>query len=37
MIVSYELGRKSIGIDIANDYLEIAKKRINGQQTLGIF
>ena len=37
MVVSYELGRKSIGIDIANDYLEIAKKRINGQQTLGIF
>jgi len=37
MIVSYELGRKSIGIDIANDYLEIAKKRIDGQQTLGIF
>lgn len=37
MIVAYELGRKSIGIDIANDYLEIAKKRINGQQTLGIF
>ncbi len=37
MTVAYELGRKSIGIDIANDYLEIAKKRINGQQTLGIF
>jgi len=37
MIVAYELGRKSVGIDIANDYLEIAKKRINGQQTLRIF
>lgn len=31
MVVAYELGRKSIGIDIAKDYIEIAKKRINGQ------
>jgi DNA modification methylase len=37
MVVAYELGRKSVGIDIAKDYLEIAKKRIDGQQTLGIF
>lgn len=37
MIVAHELGRKSIGIDIAEDYLDIAKKRLNGQQTLGIF
>ena len=37
MTVAYELGRKSIGIDIADDYIEIAKKRINGQQTLRIF
>ena len=37
MTVAYELGRKSIGIDIAKNYIEIAKKRINGQQTLRIF
>jgi len=37
MVVAHELGKKSVGIDIANDYIEIAKKRTNGQQTLGIF
>jgi len=37
MVVANELGRKSVGIDIAYDYLEIAKKRLNGQQTLRIF
>lgn len=37
MVVAHELGRKSIGIDIADDYLELAKQRSNGQQTLRIF
>lgn len=37
MVVANELGKKSVGIDISPEYIEIAKKRTNGQQTLRIF
>lgn len=39
MYVAQKLNRKSIGIDIAGDYIDIAKSRVDnhGQQSLGIF
>lgn len=38
MYVAQKLNRKSIGIDIAGDYIDIAKSRVDndGQQSLGI-